>query len=150
MPKEQSSGTVPRLDRELCFSIYACSKELIKLYTPYLEQINLTYTQYLTMLILWEKKQATVKELGEKLYLNSATMTPLLKKLESKGLVTRNRMKTDERNVLIQITKAGDELKSSVSGLSEELLKQLELEENETKVLFILMNKILNKISSEE
>lgn len=150
MPKEQSSGTVPSLDRELCFSIYACSKELIKLYTPYLDQINLTYTQYLTMLILWEKKQATVKELGEKLYLNSATMTPLLKKLESKGLVTRNRMKTDERNVLVQITKAGDELKSSVSGLSEELLNQLELEENETKVLFILMNKILNKISSEE
>ena len=129
--------------------MYACTKEMIKLYTPFLDSLGLTYTQYITMTVLWEKKQAKVKELGEVLYLNSATLTPLLKKLESKGLLTRNRMKSDERNVLVQITQAGEDLEARASGISEIVLRQLGLEENEVKVLFILSHKILNKLVTE-
>ncbi len=141
---------MPKIDTELCFPMYACTKEMIKLYTPFLDSLGLTYTQYITMTVLWEKKQAKVKELGEVLYLNSATLTPLLKKLESKGLLTRNRMKSDERNVLVQITQAGEDLEARASGISEIVLRQLGLEENEVKVLFILSHKILNKLVTEK
>ena len=143
----QKIGGFPSLDKELSFPMYACSKELIKLYTPYLEDLDLTYTQYLTMMLLWDEKQATVKTLGEELYLNSATMTPILKKLESKGYLTRTRMKSDERNVLITITREGEALKSRAAGISDAVMDSLQLEENEAKVLFILMYKILHKIT---
>ena len=75
----------------LCFPLYACSREIIKRYTPFLEKIDLTYTQYIAMMVLWEKKQISVKELGKCLFLDSGTLTPLLKKLEQKGYVTRTR-----------------------------------------------------------
>ena len=73
-----------RLDQQLCFPLYACARETIKLYTPFLDQLDLTYTQYIAMLVLWEKRSVTVKEMGEALYLDSGTLTPLLKKMEAK------------------------------------------------------------------
>lgn len=148
MPKQQGTQAVPRIDRELCFPMYACSREIIRLYTPFLEDMGLTYTQYMTMMVLWERKQAKVKELGDALYLNSATLTPVLKKLEAKGFLTRNRMKSDERNVLVQITPAGEQLEAKASGISEIILRELGLEENEIKVMYILSYKVLNRIAA--
>ena len=95
---------VLRLDHQLCFPLYACAKEIVRRYKPFLDEIGLTYTQYITMMVLWEKKQVSVKELGESLFLDSGTLTPLLKKMEQKGLLTRERSKEDERVLLVTIT----------------------------------------------
>ena len=89
-----------KLENQLCFPIYACSREIIKAYNPLLQKLDLTYTQYIVMLVLWEHHTLSVKEVGEKLYLDSGTLTPLLKKLEAKGLLTRERSAADERSVL--------------------------------------------------
>ena len=91
---------VLKLENQICFPLYACSKEIVKRYTPFLEEIDLTYTQYITMMVLWEKEELNVKELGSILYLDSGTLTPLLKKLEAKGYISRNRCKEDERNLI--------------------------------------------------
>ncbi len=95
------------LDNQLCFALYVCSKEVIRKYQPLLEPLNLTYTMYIALLCLWEKDEVTVKELGNKLYLDSGTLTPLLKKMESQDLITRTRSKTDERTVHIKLTENG-------------------------------------------
>ena len=100
-----------KLDNQLCFPLYAVSKEIVRRYQPLLEPLDLTYTQYITMMVMWEKKCLTVKELGEKLYLDSGTLTPVLKKLESKGYVTRIRSKDDERNLVVTLTDSGEALK---------------------------------------
>ena len=90
-----------KLSNQLCFPLYACSKEIIRKYKPYLDDIDLTYTQYIAMMVLWEKKTVNVKLLGECLYLDSGTLTPVLKKLESKGYITRERSSEDERNLVV-------------------------------------------------
>ena len=82
-----------KLEKQLCFPLYAVSKEIVKKYKPYLDELDLTYTQYITMMVMWEHKEMNVKELGEHLYLDSGTLTPVLKKLEQKGWVKRNRAK---------------------------------------------------------
>lgn len=110
----QEPTTTPELmlDNQLCFTIYACSREFTKLYQPHLDKIGLTYSQYLVMIVLWEKKQCTVKELGEALYLDSGTLTPLLKRLQAAGLILRERSLQDERKVLISLTEQGWALQS--------------------------------------
>jgi DNA-binding MarR family transcriptional regulator len=100
-----------KLDNQLCFSLYVCSKEITKLYTPYLNELGITYTQYITLLALWEKDDITVKMLGEILRLGNGTLTPLLKKLENQGLIQRIRNKEDERNVFLRLTEAGKAMK---------------------------------------
>lgn len=102
-----------KLDNQLCFALYACSKEVTRLYKPFLDELGITYTQYITLLVLWEKDNITVKELGEKLYLDSGTLTPLLKKLESIEIVKRVRDTKDERNVYVELTDKGRNLKNS-------------------------------------
>ncbi len=92
-----------KLENQLCFPLYACSKEITRRYKPFLSKLDLTYTQYITMMVLWETRELSVKELGDKLFLDSGTLTPLLKKLESKGYLTRNRSVKDERNLIIKI-----------------------------------------------
>ena len=99
-----------KLENQLCFPLYACSKEVIKKYKPILDEFDLTYTQYITMMVLWEYGSINVKTLGDMLFLDSGTLTPLLKKLESKGYITRNRDKNDERNLIISITDSGKKL----------------------------------------
>ncbi len=113
---------VLKLDNQVCFSLYVCSKEIIKKYKPLLEPLGLTYTGYIAMLALWEKDNVSVKELGKKLYLDSGTLTPLLKKLEAKGYITRSRSKEDERTVHIVLTQAGQKLKSKAVDIPENLL----------------------------
>ena len=96
-----------KLSKQLCFPLYACSREMIKLYKPWLDELGLTYTQYITMMVLWEHKAMTVKALGQELFLDSGTLTPLLKKLEEKGLVVRHRDRNDKRTVHISLTEKG-------------------------------------------
>ena len=93
-----------KLENQLCFPLSACSKEVIKKYKPFLDKLDLTYTQYIAMMVLWEYGEITVKTLGKMLYLDSGTLTPLLKKLESKGYIIRTRNSSDERNLIIRIT----------------------------------------------
>lgn len=101
-----------KLSNQLCFPLYACAKEIVRRYKPYLDELDLTYTQYIAMMVLWEKKEMNVKELGECIYLDSGTLTPLLKKLEAKGYVERHRSKEDERNLIIRITETGEALRT--------------------------------------
>jgi len=100
-----------KLENQLCFALYACSREITKLYKPELDILGLTYTQYISLLVLWEKDNITVKHLGEKLHLDSGTLTPLLKKLEAMDLVKRIRDTVDERNVYVKLTTDGINLK---------------------------------------
>lgn len=102
---------VLKLDNQLCFALYACSREITKLYKPTLDKLGITYTQYISLLVLWEKDNITIKELGKKLHLDSGTLTPLLKKLEGMNLVNRIRDTIDERNVYVKLTPEGIELK---------------------------------------
>lgn len=111
------SDELLKLDNQLCFALYACSREITKLYKPYLDKINLTYTQYITLLVLWETDNITVKELGNKLHLDSGTLTPLLKKLENVKLVKRVRDTEDERNVYISLTDEGLLLKEQAKDI---------------------------------
>ena len=99
------------LENQLCFALYVCSKEIIRKYTPLLEPLGLTYTSYITLLSLWEEDNVTLKTLGEKIFLDSGTLTPLLKKMEGQGLLTRTRGGKDERTVYIKLTKEGLDLK---------------------------------------
>lgn len=99
------------LKNQLCFALYVCSKEIIKRYGPLLEKHKLTYTAYIALMALWETDGISVKQLGEKLFLDSGTLTPLLKKMESQGLIVRERSKEDERTVFINLTEEGRNLK---------------------------------------
>ena len=106
-----------KLENQLCFPLYAASREVIKRYYPFLDAIDLTYTQYIAMMVFWEEKEISVKELGHRLFLDSGTLTPLLKCLEAKGLVTRSRSLDDERVVIARITEEGEALKEKAEAL---------------------------------
>lgn len=137
-----------KIENQLCFPLYACSKEIIRQYTPFLNEIGLTYTQYIAMMILWEKKSITVKEMGQCLYLDSGTLTPLLKKLESKGLLTRARSLEDERNLIVTITEAGEKLKECASEVPAKIAGCFNLQPEEAAMLYRILYKILGQ--SEE
>ncbi len=132
-----------KLKKQLCFPLYACSREVIKQYKPYLDELDLTYTQYIAMMVLWERKQANVKELGECLYLDSGTLTPLLKKMEAKGLVTRSRSDKDERNLIVRITDKGMDLREKAVGIPKKIAKRTNLTPEEAKTLYGLLYKVL-------
>ena len=121
-----------KLKNQLCFPIYLCSKEIIRKYTPYLNKLNLTYTQYIVMMYLWENKETNVKELGNTLLLDSNTLTPLLKKLEQKEYIKRTKSEKDERNLVIKLTKRGETLKEQALEIPKQIGKCINLEKNET------------------
>lgn len=100
-----------KLDNQICFPLYALSREIIKLYKPFLDKYDLTYTQYITMLVIWEEEKITFKDLGKRLHLDSGTLTPVLKKLESMELINKYRSKEDDRIVIVEITEKGKLLK---------------------------------------
>lgn len=110
-----------KLDNQVCFSLYAASREIIKLYKPVLDKFNLTYTQYIAMLVLWEDEKSTVKDIGKRLHLDSGTLTPLLKKIEGMGLVTRYRDINDDRVVIVELTEKGRCLKDEVTEVPNEI-----------------------------
>lgn len=131
------------LKNQLCFPIYLCSKEIIRKYTPLLKKINLTYTQYIVMMYFWERKKSNVKDIEKTLLLDSSTLTPLLKKLEKKGYITRNRSIKDERNLKIAITTKGMDLRNKALDIPIEMKKCIYLSEEEIKTLYLIINKIL-------
>ena len=135
-----------KLENQLCFPLYACSKEIIKMYKPFLDKLDLTYTQYITMIVLWEKKSQSVKELGEVLYLDSGTLTPVLKKLECKGYLTRQRSLTDERSLVVTITEKGEALKNDAKNIPQNVAKSIPLSKEEEAKLYYFLYKILNSI----
>lgn len=132
-----------KLENQLCFPLYACSKEVVKKYKPYLDKIGLTYTQYIVLMVLWEKKTINVKTLGEHLYLDSGTLTPLLKKLEAKELVTRKRAENDERNLIVSITKKGEDLKKQAEAIPVQIKSCINLTIEEAETLYYLLYKVL-------
>ena len=134
---------VLKLENQLCFPLYATAKEVVRRYKPYLDDIGLTYTQYIAMMVLWEHKTINVKTLGEYLYLDSGTITPLLKRLESAGFILRKRDSNDERNVMVTLTSKGQELKEPASMIPEKVSKCLPITDEEAKTLYEILYKIL-------
>jgi DNA-binding MarR family transcriptional regulator len=116
-----------KLENQFCFSVYSLSKEMTRVYKPYLQKLDLTYTQYITMLVLWEKDGLKVNEIGKKIQLDSGTLTPLLKKLEQKGFIKRKRQKGDERNLNVTLTQKGKELKEKAIIIPHELVEKISL-----------------------
>ena len=137
-----------KLENQLCFPLYACSRNVIREYKPFLDRLDLTYTQYIAMLVLWERGSLTVKELGEALYLDSGTLTPLLKKLEAKGLITRKRSTADERNLILTLTKAGTAMREEAVSIPEELAKKVPLSGEESRMLYDLLYKVLGNLEA--
>lgn len=134
------------LGNELCFSLYACAKEVIKIYSKPLENIGLTYTQYIVMMTLWQFGDMSVKEIGGKVFLDSGTLTPVIKKLEKSGFVKRRRVAEDERFVKIILTDKGLELKEKASSIPQALKGNIYLSYDEIKTLYTLLNKSLKGI----
>jgi DNA-binding MarR family transcriptional regulator len=132
-----------KLENQICFPLYACSREVIRRYKPFLDEIDLTYTQYITMMVLWERHSVTAKELGSCLFLDSGTLTPLLKKLEAKGLVTRHRSEEDERSLIVAITQEGMDLRERALGIPEQMGRCVKLEAEEAQTLYRLLYKLL-------
>lgn len=139
-----------KLDNQLCFPLYAASKEVVRKYKPLLDELDLTYTQYITMMVMWENKKINVKDLGERLFLDSGTLTPVLKKLEEKGYVTRTRSKEDERVLDVAITKKGVALKDEAIKIPHYLNSCLELSHEESFQLYTLLNKFLGQLKEEK
>ena len=131
------------LKNQLCFPLYACARETIKLYKPYLDELDLTYTQYIAMMVLWEKNTLSVKELGEALYLDSGTLTPLLKKMEARGLLTRRRSTEDERSLLVSLTEEGLALRERALSVPAQMAQCIKLEPGEAADLYHLLYKML-------
>ena len=132
-----------KLENQICFPLYVVSKEVIRKYKPFLDEISLTYTQYITMLVLWDSNNINVKELGEKLFLDSGTLTPLLKNLEQKGYIKRNRSNEDERNLIVSLTNDGIKLKDKAKDIPSKIGKCINLNENEAFELYKILYKIL-------
>lgn len=132
-----------KLSNQLCFPLYAASKMVVGKYKPFLDEIDLTYTQYIAMMVLWENKRVSVKELGECLYLDSGTLTPLLKRLEKKDFVRRERSREDERVVDIAITEAGENLREQAKKIPLQISQNSPLSKEEAGTLYTLLYKIL-------
>lgn len=139
-----------KLSNQLCFPLYACSKEVVRMYKPFLDELDLTYTQYITMMVLWELNRVSVKELGERLYLDSGTLTPVLKKLEQKGYIRRTRSKEDERVLEVTVTPFGQELREAALYVPAQIGNCVNLTSEEAQSLYVLLQKVLNGMSAEK
>ena len=133
---------VLKLENQLCFPLYACAREVVKRYRPFLDEIDLTYTQYVTMMVMWEHRSINSKEMGELLHLDSGTLTPVLKALEKKGLVTRARG-LDRRNLDVTLTEAGEALKERAVEVPAKVGGCLEIDMEDAVVLSGILNKML-------
>ncbi len=139
-----------KLKNQLCFPLYACSKEIVKRYKPFLDEIDLTYTQYIAMMVMWEHRRMNVKELGKYLYLDSGTLTPVLKKLEQKGYVKRERDSADERVLIVTLTEKGDALKDEAVRVPAGIGACVKLDTEEAKFLYSVLYKLLGNLSEED
>lgn len=138
-----------KLENQLCFPLYVCSKEITKAYKPYLDELGLTYTQYITMMVMWEHKALRVKEVGKYLYLDSSTLTPLLKRLEEKGYVTRRRSKYDERDLIVTITESGEKLKEKAVVVPKRLGACIRMDNEKARTLYGILYEIIGKLTEQ-
>lgn len=137
-----------KLENQICFPLYALSREVIKLYKPLLDPFHLTYTQYITLMVLWETPQINFKSLGKKLHLDSGTITPVVKKLEARGYVEKYRMKEDDRKVMVTLTKAGADLKEEIIKIPEALACMLKGNEEVLRTLKASLDILLKQTES--
>lgn len=138
-----------KIDNQLCFPLYACAKEIVRRYKPFLDEIDLTYTQYIAMMVLWEEKEINVKELGKRLYLDSGTLTPVLKRLEQKNLISRQRDSQDERNLIVRLTAEGERLKEKAVEIPHKMAGCVKLDEKDAADLYRILHKMLQSFDSQ-
>ncbi len=144
-----SDNNALKLESQLCFPLYAASRKMIRAYRPHLDALGLTYTQYITMMVLWDRKTVTVKDLGQTLFLDSGTLTPLLKGLESKGYVLRARSKEDERVLNVTLTEAGEALKEKAAGVPLKMAACVRMRPDEAAALRRILYTILEDTNDE-
>lgn len=139
-----------KLSNQLCFPLYACAKEVVRSYTPFLEPLGLTYTQYVAMMVLWEHHSIGVKEMGELLFLDSGTLTPMLKKMEQRGWLTRERSKSDERRVVVTITPEGEQLQERAQDIPGRVAQCVSLGSEDMIELHGLLGRLLNSLKADK
>lgn len=132
-----------KLENQLCFPLYAAAKEVVRRYRPFLDPLGLTYTQYIAMMVLWEYKEITVSKMGKLLMLDSGTLTPMLKKMEASGLLTRRRSKQDERELIVTITQKGSDLRKEAVKIPEKMTSCVALDIEEAVQLKTLLSKLI-------
>lgn len=140
---------VLKLSNQICFPLYASGKEIVRRYQPYLEKLDLTYTQYIVLMVLWERDHLSVKEIGAKLYLDSGTLTPLINKLITKGFVQKEKSPDDERELIISLTSDGIKLKEKAKEIPPLIAKKVKLTQKEAKTLYTLLYKLLDGFENE-
>lgn len=138
------------LENQLCFPLYACSKEIVRRYKPLLDELDLTYTQYIVMMVMWEQEQVNVRDLGERLFLDSGTLTPLLKKLEAKGYIIRERSEEDERNLVISITKKGMALRNKAKDIPSKMASCVNLSMKDAVTLRRILRSLMGQFGAGE
>ena len=139
-----------RIENQLCFPLYACSKAVTRHYKPFLDKYDLTYTQYITMMVMWDKKKTSVKEIGEKLYLDSGTLTPVINKLESKGYIIKNRSKDDARGVDVELTDKGFRLQDDILSVPADMGKCVNISDEDARQLYRILYTILDNLDEKE
>lgn len=138
-----------KLENQLCFPLYAASRALIRQYHPYLSALDLTYTQYVAMMALWESAPLSVKELCQRLYLDTGTLTPLLKAMEQKGLLIRRRSETDERSVLVSLTEKGEALREQALSVPAQVGGCVRMDPPHAQQLYELLYELMESLSKE-
>lgn len=139
-----------KLENQLCFPLYAASRVVVRQYRPFLSALDLTYTQYVTMMVLWEEETIGAKALGDRLYLDSGTLTPVLKSLERKGLICRSRSEEDERALLVSLTEAGRALKDRALAVPGKVAGCVRMEPQEAQALYALLYRLLGAVEEEK
>lgn len=147
--KEFNPDDTLKLSNQLCFPLYASGKEITRKYKPFLDKLGITYTQYIVLMVLWEKDHVSVKEIGEKLYLDSGTLTPLLNKLLIKGYISKKALPSDNRELIISLTDKGLELKKEAYEIPPQIAKEVKLSPEEAKELYRLLYKVLEGFKDE-
>lgn len=144
------SNTALLLDSQLCFPLYACAREVVKRYRPFLDGIGLTYTQYIAMMVLWETPCISSRQLGQRLFLDSGTLTPVLKKLESMGYINRKRDEKDERNLILTLTEAGEALKERAALIPPQMSACIRMDPQDAIQLYTLLHRLLDTMCEED
>ena len=139
-----------KLENQLCFPMYVCAKEIVKKYRPFLDPLGITYTQYIALLVLWEKDAVSVKDLGDRMFLDSGTLTPLLRKLEDKGLITRTRDPADERSVVVALTPEGRGLKEKAVSIPASVGACMNISEEDAVALYGILRRLMGTFADNQ
>ena len=150
MEKQDGAFDALKLENQVCFPLYACAKEVVRQYRPHLEKLELTYTQYIVMMILWEHGGMTEGDLGKIIHLDSGTLAPLLKRLEKQGLLTRSRPESNERKLMIELTQAGMDMEKAAETVPFAMKDCIPLSEDELLALRALLKKAMNRMHACE